>query len=147
MLVRKNKGNTLVETIVSMLILTSILIGVFNFYRVMRISEAEEIKEMKAVYQIDAVKKLILCNMSYDEVQDELVKKNRFISSSNLMEENLGRVGIKDIMKDKEEGYPIIMLMGDEEISEEIIKIKILYRFQGGREISNEFYKGNYEKI
>ena len=147
MLVRKNKGNTLVETIVSMLILTSILIGVFNFYRVMRISEAEEIKEMKAVYQIDAVKKLILCNMSYDEVQDELVKKNRFISSSNLMEENLGRVGIKDIMKDKEEGYPIIMLMGDEEISEEIIKIKILYRFQSGREISNEFYKGNYEKI
>ena len=147
MLVRKNKGNTLVETIVSMLILTSILIGVFNFYRVMRISEVEEMKEMKAVYQIDAVKKLILCNMSYDEVQDELVKKNRFISGSDLMEESLGRVGIKDIMKNKEEGYPLIILTGEEEISEEIIKIKILYRFQGGREISNEFYKGNYEKI
>lgn len=147
MLVRKNKGNTLIETIVSMLILTSILIGVFNFYRVMRISEAEEIKEMKAVYQIDAVKKLILCNMSYDELQDELVKKNKFISSSDLMEENLGRVAIKDIMKNKEDGYPLIMLMGDEEISEEIIKIKILYRLQSGREISNEFYKGNYEKV
>lgn len=147
MLVRKNKGNTLIETIVSMLILTSILIGVLNFYRVMRISEAEEIKEMKAVYQIDAVKKLILCNMSYDEVQDELVKKNKFISSSDLMEENLGRVDIKDIMNSKEEGYPLIMLTGDEEISEEIIKIKILYRFQSGREVSNEFCKGNYEKI
>jgi len=47
---------------------------------------------------------------------------------------------------DEVKQYPLIMLMGTEETSREIIKIEIIYRFQDGKEINYVFYKGNYEK-
>jgi len=146
MLVSKNKGITLLETIVSMLIISTILIGALTFYDVMRRAEEEERKEMKATYQIDAVKKLILCNMDYDDIKADIVGKTRFINNNDLEKESLGRVNIKYIIKDEVKQYPLIMLMGTEEISREIIKIEILYRFQDGKEINYVFYKGNYEK-
>lgn len=147
MLVRKSRGNTLIETILSMLILSTILMGTFNFYRVKEISEEAEKQEMKATYQIDAVKKLILCNMSYKEIEDTLVQRNRFINSNYLSNDNLSRGDIKEIMKTNVEEYPYIMLTGYEEINEEVIKIKVSYIFQDKREIEHVFYKGNYEKV
>ncbi|MEW8993021.1 prepilin-type N-terminal cleavage/methylation domain-containing protein [Clostridium sp.] len=146
MLVSKNKGITLLETIVSMLIISTILIGALTFYGVMKRAEEEEEKEMKATYHIDAVKKLILCNMNYDDIKAGLVGKTRFINNSDLKEENLERVNIKHITMDEVKQYPLIMLMGTEETSREIIKIEIIYRFQDGKEINYVFYKGNYEK-
>ncbi|WP_346937665.1 type II secretion system protein [uncultured Clostridium sp.] len=146
MLVSKNKGITLLETIVSMLIISTILIGALTFYGVMERAEQEERKEMKATYQIDAVKKLILCNMDYDDIKAGIVGKTRFINNNDLEKENLGRVNIKHIIKDEVKQYPLIMLMGTEEISREIIKIEILYRFQDGKEINYVFYKGNYKE-
>lgn len=147
MLVRKSRGNTLIETILSMLILSIILIGAFNFYRVMAISEEAEKQEMKAIYQIDAVKKLVLCNMSYKEIEDTLVQKNRFINSNYLSNDNLSGSDIKAIMKINIEEYPYIMLTGYEEVTEGVIKIKVSYVFQDKREIEHVFYKGNYEKV
>jgi type II secretory pathway pseudopilin PulG len=146
MLVSKNKGITLLETIVSMLVISTILIGALTFYGVMIRCEEEEQKEMKAAFQIDAVKKLILCNMDYDDIKEDIVGKTRFINNSDLKEEILGMVDIKHIIKDEVKQYPIIILKGTEEISKEIIKIEILYRFQDGKEINYVFYKGNYEK-
>ncbi|WP_346913459.1 prepilin-type N-terminal cleavage/methylation domain-containing protein [Clostridium sp.] len=146
MLVSKNKGITLLETIVSMLIISTILIGALTFYGVMKRAEEEERKEMKATYQIDAVKKLILCNMDYDDIKAGIVEKTRFINNDDLEKENIGRVNIKHIIKDEVKQYPLIMLMGTEEISREIIKIEIIYRFQDGKEINYVFYKGNYKK-
>ncbi|GAA0767423.1 hypothetical protein GCM10008908_06440 [Clostridium subterminale] len=146
MLVSKNKGITLLETIVSMLIISTILIGALTFYGVMKRAEEEERKEMKATYQIDAVKKLILCNMDYDDIKEGIVGKTRFINNNDLGKENIGRVNIKHIIKDEVKQYPLIMLMGTEEISREIIKIEIIYRFQDGKEINYVFYKGNYKK-
>lgn len=146
MLVSKNKGITLLETIVSMLIISTILIGALTFYGVMKRAEEEERKEMKATYQIDAVKKLILCNMDYDDIKEGIVGKTRFINNNDLEKENIGRVNIKHIIKDEVKQYPLIMLMGTEEISREIIKIEIIYRFQDGKEINYVFYKGNYKK-
>ena len=46
MLVSKNKGITLLETIISMLIISTILIGALTFYGVMGRCEEEEQKEM-----------------------------------------------------------------------------------------------------
>jgi len=146
MLVSKNKGITLLETIVSMLIISTILIGALTFYGVMKRAEEEERKEMKATYQIDAVKKLILCNMDYDDIKEGIVGKTRFINNNDLEKENIGRANIKHIIKDEVKQYPLIMLMGTEEISREIIKIEIIYRFQDGKEINYVFYKGNYKK-
>ncbi|WP_346937319.1 prepilin-type N-terminal cleavage/methylation domain-containing protein [Clostridium sp.] len=146
MLVSKNKGITLLETIVSMLIISTILIGALTFYGVMKRAEEEERKEMKVTYQIDAVKKLILCNMDYDDIKEGIVGKTRFINNNDLEKENIGRANIKHIIKDEVKQYPLIMLMGTEEISREIIKIEIIYRFQDGKEINYVFYKGNYKK-
>lgn len=146
MLVSKNKGITLLETIVSMLIISTILIGALTFYGVMKRAEEEERKEMKATYQIDAVKKLILCNMDYDDIKEGIVGKTRFINNNDLEKENIGRANIKHIIKDEVKQYPLILLMGTEEISREIIKIEIIYRFQDGKEINYVFYKGNYKK-
>lgn len=146
MLVSKNKGITLLETIVSMLVISTILIGALTFYGVMIRCEEEEQKEMKAAFQIDAVKKLILCNMDYDDIKEDIVGKTRVINNGDLEEEILGMVDIKHIIKDEVKQYPIIILKGTEEISKEIIKIEILYRFQDGKEINYVFYKGNYEK-
>lgn len=146
MLVSKNKGITLLETIVSMLVISTILIGALTFYGVVIRCEEEEQKEMKAAFQIDAVKKLILCNMDYDDIKEDIVGKTRVINNGDLEEEILGMVDIKHIIKDDVKQYPIIILKGTEEISKEIIKIEILYRFQDGKEINYVFYKGNYEK-
>jgi len=146
MLVSKNKGITLLETIISMLVISTILIGALTFYGVMGRCEEEEQKEMKVTFQIDAVKKLILCNMDYGDIKEEIVGKTRFINTSDLSEEALGSINIKYIIKDEVKQYPIIMLMGTEETGKEIIKIEVLYRFQDGKEINNVSYKGNYEK-
>ncbi|WP_346890906.1 hypothetical protein [Clostridium sp. UBA3887] len=146
MLVSENKGITLLETIISMLVISTILIGALTFYGVMGRCEEEEQKEMKATFQIDAVKKLILCNMDYGDIKKEIVEKTRFINTSDLSEEALGSINIKYIIKDEVKQYPIIMLMGTEETGKEIIKIEVLYKFQDGKEINYVFYKGNYEK-
>ena len=130
MLVSKNKGITLLETIISMLIISTILIGALTFYGVMGRCKEEEQKEMKATFQIDSVKKLILCNMDYGDIKEAIVGKTRFINTSDLSEEALGSINIKYIIKDEVKQYPIIMLMGTEETGKEIIKIEVLYKFQ-----------------
>lgn len=144
MLVRKNKGITLLETIVSMLIISTILVGGLTFHGVMKKSEEEELKEMEATFKIDAVKKIILCNMTYDEVKEGIVEKTIFINKDDLQRENLGRFHISNRIKEEGGEYPLIMLKGNKQIDEEVIKIEILYKFEDGREINHVFYRGNY---
>ncbi len=144
MLVRKNKGITLLETIVSMLIVSTILVGGLTFHGVMKKSEEEELKEMEATFKIDAVKKLILCNMTYDEIKESIAEKTIFINKDDLQRENLGRFHISNLIKEEGGEYPLIMLKGNKQMDEEIIKIEILYKFEDEREINHVFYRGNY---
>jgi NhaP-type Na+/H+ or K+/H+ antiporter len=144
MLVRKNKGITLLETIVSMLIISTILVGGLTFHGVMKKSEEEELKEMEATFKIDAVKKLILCNMTYDEIKEGIAEKTIFINKDDLQRENLSRFHISNLIKEEGGEYPLIMLKGNKQMDEEIIKIELLYKFEDGREINHVFYRGNY---
>jgi len=144
MLVRKNKGITLLETIVSMLIISTILVGGLTFHGVMKKSEEEELKEMEATFKIDAVKKLILCNMTYDEIKEGISEKTIFINKDDLQRENLSRFHISNLIKEEGGEYPLIMLKGNKQMDEEIIKIELLYKFEDGREINHVFYRGNY---
>jgi NhaP-type Na+/H+ or K+/H+ antiporter len=144
MLVRKNKGITLLETIVSMLIISAILVGGLTFHGVMKKSEEEELKEMEATFKIDAVKKLILCNMTYDEIKEGIAEKTIFINKDDLQRENLSRFHISNLIKEEGGEYPLIMLKGNKQMDEEIIKIELLYKFEDGREINHVFYRGNY---
>ncbi|MEG1256327.1 prepilin-type N-terminal cleavage/methylation domain-containing protein [Clostridium sp.] len=144
---RKNKGYTLLEAIIAMFILTTFSIVILTFQGVSMESKVKEKEIMEGLFIVESMRNILLCNLSYDELKSRFVGKTSFVNKDNI--EN-GIIFTNDILYLVEEygeyDYPVIVIEAYEEIESQVMKIELNYKYGGGKEMSNVFYKGNYEK-
>ncbi len=147
MSVRKNKGVTLLEVIVCMLAISIMILVVLRFQRVNLQSRLEEEKLRIGIFQVDAVKNIVLCNLSYREIEEQFNNKTVFIHKENIESNSIRTNQILNIVDDSIcNEYPFIRIITQEDLANQLMKIEIYYSFDEKREINSVFYKGNYEK-
>lgn len=147
MSVRKNKGVTLLEVIVCMLAISIMILVVLRFQRVNLQSRMEEERLRTGIFQVDALKNILLCNLSFREIEEQFNNKTVFIHKENIESNNIRTNPILNIVDESIcNEYPFIRIITQEDLANQLMKIEIYYSFDEKREINSVFYKGNYEK-
>lgn len=145
MLAGKNKGESLIEAIVAIFISSISIIFLSSAIGVNYKSSLNSHEVMDRLYKIDAIKKSIICNLSYDDIKYNFTKK-KYLESDLLKEDRINCLNIRDFIDDDPKDLPKIEVEF-RELENEIIVINVKYIFEEGRNISSIFYKGNYEEI
>lgn len=145
MLAGKNKGESLIEAIVAIFISSISIIFLSSAIGVNYKSSFNSHEIMDRLYRIDAIKKSIICNLSYDDIKYNFTKK-KYLDSNLLKEDRIKYLNINDFMDDDPKALPKVEVEVSE-LENEIILINVKYIFEKGRNVSNIFYKGNYEEV
>lgn len=143
---RKNKGVTLIEVMVAMFIVITTIATVANVITSSTGSRMSQKEVMVAVNNLEAIKKLVICNYSYEEIREAFKDKEVYLDSEALNNINSIEFNIMDYVKGDKSGYPSIKFKGSEGQGG-TMQVVISYYYQGGNTIENVFYKGNYEQV
>lgn len=147
MLARKSKGATLLEITICMFVISIMILIILTFQRVNLQSKEEEEKLRSGIFQVDAVKNILLSNLSYREIQDNFKNKVLYIHKEEVENNNIITKPILSIVDESiYGGYPFIKIQTQEDLVNQLMKVEIYYSFDEEKVISNVFYKGNYEK-
>lgn len=146
MLAGKNKGETLIETIVGILVATITIVFLVTIQSVSYKSRNTDKDILKASYNLEAVAKLILCNLTYEEIKKNFNNRTRYVNGESLNADFIMDSNILNFLEESEGSYPNIEI-GVREGDGCTLVINIKYTFENGYSISNVFYKGNYENV
>lgn len=142
----KSKGVTLIEVMVAMFIVITTIVTVANVITSSTSSRMSQKEVMVAVNNLEAIKKLLICNYSYEEIREAFKDKEVYLDSEALNNINSIGFNIMDYVKGDKAGYPSIKLKGSEGQGG-TMQVIVSYYYQGGNIIENVFYKGNYEQV
>ncbi|GEM_PF-367273 len=145
MLAGKSKGETLIETIVAIFAATISIIFLVSIQGVSYKSRNEIEQVMEGTYRIEALKKLVFCNLSYEEIIENFDDRTKYINGYALESNYMASSDILSIIEESEGSYPTIEISGKEGDGGTMI-IDIKYTFENGYSITNIFYRGNYEE-
>ena len=145
MLVGKSKGESLIEVIVSIFISSIYIIFLSSAIGINYRSSFNSNEIMDRLYKIDTIKKIMICNLSYDEIKYNFTKK-KYLKSNVLNADKIKYLNINDFMEEDPKALPKVEVEA-RKLENEIIVINVKYIFEDGRNVSNTFYKGNYEVI
>lgn len=143
---RKNKGVTLIEVILALSIMVITLIGISKTIGASVISRKSMNETMDRIYTIDAVKKLIICNYTYEETKSAFKEKEVYLNLKDLNLASLEDIDIISNLTDKYDSYPVIKFFGTEGQGG-TLKITIEYHYELGSYMISSFFKGDYEII
>lgn len=146
MSVKKSKGITLLESIISLFIAVITIMSVALAYT--SINEGEEnLREvMEGAYAMEVLKKILLCNYSYEYLKDILKDKKSYIDKEELLIIDLHYGEIIEVFKEVSTRYPRIEIQGKEGQGGTMI-INIRYHLDEDSYLENIFYRGNYEEV
>lgn len=142
---RKNKGSTLIEAMIALFIAVITIVTIATVITSTTKSRLSQEEVMEGVNRLETVKKLLICNYSYDEIKDVLKDNQGYFNSSITNNINSTEVNILEQMESERNGYPCVKLQGSEGQGG-TMKIIISYFYEEDNVIENVFYKGNYEK-
>lgn len=142
----KNKGETLIESIVGILVATITIVFLVTIQSASYKSRNTDKDILEASYNLEAVAKLILCNLAYDDIKKNFNNRTKYVSGEALNADFIMESNILNFVQDSEGSYPNIKI-GVREGEGGTLVINIKYTFENGSCISNVFYKGKYEKV
>lgn len=144
---RKNRGFTLIEAIISVFLLTILSIGIFTFQGVVIESKEKEKEIIQGVFLVESIRNMILCNLSYKELESLLIDKVLFINKESVEDGSIYTKHILSLVEKYNQGnYPLMEIKVQEKVESQVMEIEINYKYLNGEEISNVFYRGKYEK-
>ncbi|MEG0132641.1 MAG: prepilin-type N-terminal cleavage/methylation domain-containing protein [Clostridium sp.] len=147
MSVNRRRGYSLLESIIAMFILATVSIVIFTFQGVSMENRVKEKEIMEGIFIVESMKNMLLCNLSYEELELKFISKVYFINKYDIEDRNFYTASILDLVEeDSKHEYPLIEIRIWEEVESQIIKVSVNYKYGEGKEMSNVFYKGNYEK-
>lgn len=146
MSVKRSKGNTLIEVLVAMFVVTvtitasaTVFTGIYNSRNIM-----EELED--GLYKSEGVKKLLICNFSYEEIMETFKEKKLYINDYNLNDFNFSQGILLEDLDITSKGYPHLTIEGEERPGG-TMKILMVFHFDTTRKIESVFYKGRYEEV
>lgn len=146
MLVKRNKGLTLINSIIALYIFTLAFIAFLAFYSTFlkRLKNQEDL--IKGAYYIEGLRNIILCNYSYDTTRQLFNKNIWYINEHVIKEETVFKENIEDYStREKPLEYPYIIIKGNEDEEHEVMIIEVEIVFQD-KSYEGKFSRGNYEK-
>lgn len=142
---RKNKGTTLIEAMIALFIAAITIVTAATVITATTRSRLSQEEVMESCSTLETVKKLLICNYSYDEIKNVLKDNQVYFNSSIINNINSIKINILEQMESERNGYPCVKLQGSEGQGG-TLKIIISYFYEEDNVIENVFYKGNYEK-
>lgn len=147
MLVKKNKGFSLIEIVVSLFIL-SIILTAFMSSEILALNfKVRQDKVDKAIMVMGTTSKIIIKNLTYDEVLNFFVNNVKYVQSSSIDTGSFKYNNIINISSSVSGGkYPILRISAIKDNFDDVIKITLNYILSDneGDNIVYVFYKGKY---
>lgn len=141
-----SKGATLIEAIIAVFILSITITATARVITSSGISRKVMEDTMEAVYTVDAVKKLILCNYTYEDIERAFTDKEVFLNIGALNGFSLEEIQLLSCIEGGRNTYPAIGLKGTKGEGG-TLKINLTYYYKGGNFMESVFYRGNYEQV
>lgn len=143
---RKNKGSTLIEGMVALFIAALTIIGAATAFSGGVKGKGTIDEVMEGAYKLETMKKILICNYSYEELKEVLKDKTFYMSMDILNSIQLEDLDLVAFLEEEKGQVPLVEVQGEEGEGGTMV-IKIVYYFQGGNKINSVFYKGNYEEF
>lgn len=145
MLVRKNKGFTMLDTIVSIAIISIAILTIITSESLALNIKNQQLEKDKGLITIEAINKIMVNNLTYDEILVFFGNNVRYIKASNLNTDLIKKSSVLNICSEnKELLYPYVEIMAIKDPSYNVIKIEVKYEINEKEELKYVFYKGNY---
>lgn len=145
MLVRKNKGFTMLDTIVSIAVISIAILTIITSESLALNIKTQQLEKDKGLITIEAINKIMVNNLTYDEISSFFGNNVRYIKASNLNIDLIKKNSVLNICStNKELQYPYVEIRGNKDPSYNVIKIEVKYEINEKEELKYVFYKGNY---
>lgn len=146
MLVRKKQGNSLIEVMISMCIVVTTMMTTATVINSIHGSREKINYEIEDIYTLEAVKKIIICNYSYERIKERLKDRTIYLNNDSLNNLNQKSYDVFLHGENLASSYPYVSLKGKESEGGTMI-INISYYDEKGNKLENVFYKGKYEEV
>lgn len=145
MLVRKSKGFTMLDTIVSIAVISIATLTIITSESLALNIKNRQLEKDKGLVTIEAINKIMVNNLTYDEISSFFGNNVRYIKASNLNIDLIKKSSVLNICSEnKESQYPYVEIRGNKDPSYNVIKIEVKYEINEKEELKYVFYKGNY---
>ncbi|MBP2021743.1 type II secretory pathway pseudopilin PulG [Clostridium punense] len=145
MLVRKSKGFTMLDTIVSIAVISIAILTIITSESLALNIKNRQLEKDKGLVTIEAINKIMVNNLTYDEISSFFGNNVRYIKASNLNTDLIKKSSILNICSEnKESQYPYVEIRGNKDPSDNVVKIEVKYEINEKEELKYVFYKGNY---
>ncbi|MEG0772919.1 prepilin-type N-terminal cleavage/methylation domain-containing protein [Clostridium sp.] len=147
MLVKKNKGFSLIEIVVSLFILSIILTAFMSSETLALNFKVRQAKVDKAIMVMGTTSKIIIKNLTYDEVLSFFGNNVRYVKSSSIDTGSFKYNNIISISSSVSGGkYPFLRISALKDNFDDVIKITLNYILSDneGDNLVYVFYKGKY---
>lgn len=147
MLVKKNRGFTLIEIVVSLCILTIILTAMLSSETLALNFKGKQDKKDKALMAIETTSSVMLNNLTYEEILVFFGNNVRYIKSENINNDSYKHSNILDLTTlDLDGNYPFMSINIIKDSVDEVLKIILNYKINSnqGDNLTYVFYKGKY---
>lgn len=145
MLVRKSKGFTMLDTIVSIAVISIAILTIITSESLALNIKNRQLEKDKGLVTIEAINKIMVNNLTYDEISSFFGNNVKYIKASNLNTDLIKKSSILNICSEnKESQYPYVEIRGNKDPSDNVVKIEVKYEINEKEELKYVFYKGNY---
>lgn len=147
MLVKKNKGFSLIEIVVSLFILSIILTALMSSETLALNFKVRQGKVDKAIMVMETTNKILRNNLTYDEILRFFGNNVKYIKSSYIDNGAFKYNNIISIASSDSGGeYPFLRISAIKDDFDDVIKITLNYILSDneGANLVYVFYKGKY---
>ncbi|EQB87091.1 hypothetical protein M918_10985, partial [Clostridium sp. BL8] len=103
MLVRKSKGFTMLDTIVSIAVISIAILTIITSESLALNIKNRQLEKDKGLVTIEAINKIMVNNLTYDEISSFFGNNVRYIKASNLNTDLIKKSSILNICSENKE--------------------------------------------
>lgn len=145
MLVRENKGFIMLDTIVSIAIISIAILTIVTSESLALSIKNKQLEKDRGLMTIETINKIMVNNLTYDDISSFFGNNVRYIKASNLNTDLIKNSTVLNICSvNKEPQYPYVEIRGNKDPGYNVIKIEVKYEINEKEELKYVFYKGNY---
>lgn len=145
MSVKKSKGFTLIEVIVSVSIISIALITIISSEMLTLKLKNQQGAKDKGIMILETTNKIVTNNLSYGEVLNNFGHNVRYITSPNTNIDLIKKSNIISLCTTSSEpSYPYMIISGEKDKDYDVVKVVLNYVINKNEGLTYVFYKGNY---
>lgn len=145
MSVKKSKGFTLIEVIVSVSIISIALITIISSEMLTLKLKNQQGAKDKGIMILETTNKIVTNNLSYGEVLNNFGDNVRYITSPNTNIDLIKKSNIISLCTTSSEpAYPYMIISGKKDKDYDVVKVVLNYVINKNEGLTYVFYKGNY---